>query len=191
MSEDEVHKKSLGYGGRVLRGLGAVFDPRAYLHLLKIVNYYNYTHVRELRKLNRGAGVRISPTASFSNGHNIVLKDGVSIGANVSLWAGPDQGKIIIEEDVLFGPSIMVTAANYRFNEGSPVTKQPMTEADVVIGRDAWLGHGVVVLPGTQIGAGAIIAAGTVVRGTIEPFAIVAGNPMRVIGARNADVFSL
>ena len=39
-------KERLTYRGRVLRGLLAAIDPRAYLHLLRMVNYYNYTHVK-------------------------------------------------------------------------------------------------------------------------------------------------
>ena len=181
---EPVRKKKRSYASRVLRGIGSILDPRAFAHLIKIVNYYNYTHVQELRLVTRGRDVRISPTASFSNGRNIVLGDRVSIGAHTSIWAGPGAGKIILEDDVLLGPSIMITAANYKFNEGSPVTDQPMTERDVLVGKDAWIGHGAIVLPGAQIGAGAVVAAGTVVRGTVEPFSIVSGNPMVVIGQR-------
>lgn len=185
MSEAEkVHKVRLTKTQRLKRLLLAFVDPRAWAHAFKVVNYYNYTHVAELRKLHRGKACVISPLANFANGQNIFLGDRSRIGANCYLWAGPGTGRIILKEDVMLGPQVMMSAANYRFNEGSPVTAQAMKEGDIVIGRDVWIGYGAVILAGTQVGDGCIIGAGAVVRGTIEPFSIVAGNPAAVVGQR-------
>jgi phosphonate metabolism protein (transferase hexapeptide repeat family) len=57
----------------------------------------------------------------------------------------------------------------------------------VVIGHDVWIGHGAIVLPGRRIGNGAVVAAGAVVTKDIPPYAIVAGNPARVIRQRFSD----
>ena len=54
----------------------------------------------------------------------------------------------------------------------------------VTIGHDAWIGHGAIVLPGRRIGDGAVIAAGAVVTKDVAPYAIVAGNPARLIRPR-------
>lgn len=64
---------------------------------------------------------------------------------------------------------------------------------DTVIGHDVWLGDGVVILPGARIGSGVIVGAGAVVAGTVPDYAIVAGNPARVIRTRfsPADVTRL
>ena len=51
----------------------------------------------------------------------------------------------------------------------------------VVIGHDAWIGHGAIILPGISIGHGAVIAAGAIVTKDVEPFAIVAGIPAKRI----------
>ncbi|ATL67812.1 CatB-related O-acetyltransferase [Nocardia terpenica] len=58
---------------------------------------------------------------------------------------------------------------------------------DTVVGNDVWLGHGVTVLPGVRIGHGAIIAAGAVVTGDVPDYAIVGGNPARLIRTRFGD----
>ena len=47
----------------------------------------------------------------------------------------------------------------------------------ITIGADVWIGTGATVLPGIEIGVGAVIAARTVVRASVPPYAIVAGNP--------------
>lgn len=179
-----AEKKRMTRFQRLLRLIGSSLDPRAYGHLLKIVNYYNYTHVSELRQATRRGVQRISPTASFANGRNITLGDRISIGAGSSLWAGSGTARIEIGDDTLIAPAVMITAANYRYDDGSPINDQPMQEADIIVGRDVWLGYGAVVLAGVRIGDGAIIGAGAIVRSDVPQYAIVAGNPASVIGKR-------
>jgi phosphonate metabolism protein (transferase hexapeptide repeat family) len=54
----------------------------------------------------------------------------------------------------------------------------------VVIGHDVWIGHGAVVLPGRNLGDGAVIAAGSIVTKDVMPYTIIAGNPARPIRQR-------
>lgn len=53
-----------------------------------------------------------------------------------------------------------------------------------VIGHDVWIGHGAIILNGVNIGDGAIIGAGAVVTRDVPPYAVVVGNPGRVIRHR-------
>ena len=57
----------------------------------------------------------------------------------------------------------------------------------VTLGPDVWLGHGVIVLPGVQIGAGAAIGAGAIVTKNVPPFAIMVGNPARLLRYRFSE----
>lgn len=57
----------------------------------------------------------------------------------------------------------------------------------VTIGHDVWIGHGAIVLPGVSVGTGAAIGAGAVVTKPVPPFAVVAGNPARMIRQRFPD----
>lgn len=185
---DKARKKSLSRREKAVRFLVSILDPRAYLHALKLINYYNYSHVRPMRQLEQlgqlGDGAAISPNATFSNCERIKIGKGLHLGARCTLWAGPGSGRILIGDDVLFGPEVLVTAANYRFNDGHPVTDQAMDEADVVIGNDVWLGTRAIVLPGARIGDGAIIGAGALVRGEIPAMAIAVGVPAKVVAKR-------
>jgi virginiamycin A acetyltransferase len=61
------------------------------------------------------------------------------------------------------------------------------SRGDTVVGSDVWLGYQSVVMPGVTIGHGAIVAACSVVVGDVPPYAIVGGNPARVVRARYPD----
>lgn len=56
----------------------------------------------------------------------------------------------------------------------------------VTIGHDVWIGRNAILMPGLDIGHGAVIGAGAVVTRNVEPYAIVAGNPARLIRHRFA-----
>ncbi len=60
-------------------------------------------------------------------------------------------------------------------------------KGDTVVGNDVWIGAGVTVMPGVHIGDGAIIAAHSVVTKDVAPYAIVGGNPARLIRKRFGD----
>ena len=56
--------------------------------------------------------------------------------------------------------------------------------SDINIADDVWIGYGAIVLSGVTIGRGAIVAAGSVVTKDVPPYAVVAGNPARVLAQR-------
>lgn len=58
---------------------------------------------------------------------------------------------------------------------------------DTVIGHDVWCGHDAKILPGVTIGNGVIVGAGAVVTRDVPDYAVVAGNPARVVRMRFAD----
>jgi acetyltransferase-like isoleucine patch superfamily enzyme len=168
--------------------LRSVLDPRAYLHGLRLLHYWNYAHVAQRRKLGLGPGVELSPNVSLRNGERIQIGARTHIGEYCALWAGDSTGRIIVGADALFGPQVYITAANYRYDAGSPVMAQERMEQDVVIGADVWLGARVTVLPGVTIGDGSIVAAGAVVTTDLPPGSMAGGVPARVLKQRWAEI---
>lgn len=61
------------------------------------------------------------------------------------------------------------------------------SRGDTVVGNDVWLGDGATVMPGVTIGDGAVVAAASVVTTDVPPYAIVGGNPARLIRLRYED----
>jgi serine acetyltransferase len=59
----------------------------------------------------------------------------------------------------------------------------PSDVKPVIIGDDVWIGQRCLILPGTRIGDGCIVSAGSVVRGKFPPYSLIAGNPAKVIAS--------
>ncbi len=169
---------------RALRLITSVLDPRIYAHGVRMLHYYGYTHVRERPKLTLGQGVRLAPNTSFTHGERIRIGDEAQIGARCALWAGKTSGQVTIGARTTLGPDVFVTAADYGLAAGERIVDQAMTEADVVIGADCWIGTKAVITAGVTIGDGAVIGAGAVVTQDIPANMIAGGVPAKVIRAR-------
>lgn len=65
-----------------------------------------------------------------------------------------------------------------------PWLKDAEAKGDTIVGNDVWFGRECVILPGIQIGDGAVIAARAVVTQNVPPYAIVGGNPAKLIKYR-------
>ncbi len=98
---------------------------------------------------------------------------------------------------IAHGVQFITASANHRhdgfstfpfmiFGGGDPVGRPSMPRAgrDTIIGNDVWIGTGAKVLPGARIGNGVIVGAGAVVAGEIPSYAVVAGNPARIVRMR-------
>ena len=112
----------------------------------------------------------------------------ISIGANCRFATNVfinGGGGVTIGNWVGIGPDSKVWSVNHRFDDPEqPLLLQGYEKAPVVIEDDVWLGANVFIAPGVTIGRGAIIAAGAVLNKSIPAFALVCGNPGRVIGWR-------
>jgi len=68
----------------------------------------------------------------------------------------------------------------------APAAELAVTKGPISIGHDVWIGINAVILSGVTVGAGAIIGAASVVTRDVPPYAVVAGNPARIIRFRFA-----
>lgn len=165
--------------------LWSLFDPRAWAHLLRMLHYYNYAHVRQRRFAQLGQGVKLAPNVTFRNGERIAIGAHSHIGERCALWAGDAAGRITLGQHALLGPEVFITASNYQTAPGLPVMDQPRIERDVVIGNNVWIGARAMIMPGVAIGDECIVGAGAIVTKSLPKGAVAAGNPARVIGWRD------
>jgi virginiamycin A acetyltransferase len=66
----------------------------------------------------------------------------------------------------------------------TPLPEELPFKGDTVVGHDVWLGYKALIMPGVNIGHGAIVAARSVVTADVPPYTIVGGNPARVVKPR-------
>lgn len=76
---------------------------------------------------------------------------------------------------------------NNGWEAGIPGLKDLPFKGDTIIGNDVWLGYEAIIMPGVNIGDGAIIAAKSVVTKDVAPYSVIGGNPARLIKKRFAD----
>lgn len=167
--------------------MGSFLDPGSYLHLLRLLHFYHYSHVRERRRLQLGAGTVLAPNVSLRNAARIRIGQHGHIGERCYLWAGAETGQIILGDHVSLAPEVFITASDYRFRRGTPFRDQPRREGDVRIGNDVWLGARVVVTAGVTVGDGCIVGAGAVVTKDLPENSLAGGVPARVLGERPSE----
>lgn len=130
---------------------------------------------------------------NFQSGHNVVVREENRIGKDVCIWANSviDYGckignnvKIhtgvyvaqytMIEDDVFIAPGTVFANDKYPL---SPHLEGP------IVRKGARIGVNCTILPGVEIGEGALVGAGSVVTKDVPPQTVVAGNPARVISS--------
>jgi len=120
----------------------------------------------------------IGQGADFGNGSCLIMKDHANLGKFFSLTG---KGTLTVGCHVLMGHRCVVVTQNHKYlDEGY----DDFEIQDVDIGDYTWIGHNVIILPGTHIGKHSIIGAGSVVTRDVPDYAIVAGNPAKVIKLR-------
>lgn len=117
------------------------------------------------------------PGQDLLNDRMLVIGDDCVIGRGTSIAAHLD---IVIADGVYFGPNVFITDHNHS-NElpEIPIGRQSTPEEPVRVGKNSWLGTGVVVTPGVTIGEGVIVGANSIVTQDIPDGTIAAGAPAR------------
>ena len=136
-----------------------------------------------------GKKISLGKKCTFVGIKNIDVGNKVAIGDYA--YFVTTRAKIIIKDNVVFGPKVTIITGNHRINiKGKPMIdvtdneKEGTEDKDVVLMGDNWIGTNVTILKGVTVGEGAVIGAGSVVTKDVPPFAIAAGVPAKVIKYR-------
>ena len=119
-------------------------------------------------------------------GPNVTLGSGCRLGNHVTINENCRLVNTIIGDNALIAPEVYALMRNHEYKDlNIPIRNQGyFDEIPPRIGNDVWVGTRVVLLPGVNIGDGAIIGAGAVVTKNVSPFSIVGGVPARKIRDR-------
>lgn len=127
------------------------------------------------------AFVKIKPAGGSGE---VVIGEDCAINSGCVFYTG---NGIRIGDAVLIAANCTLAPTNHEFGDVSKRIRDQGFQASrggIVIEDDVWLGANVVVLDGAVIGQGTVVAAGSVVRGVLEPYSIYAGVPAKRTGAR-------
>ena len=118
-----------------------------------------------------------SPFYSNFGGRNVHFGNGVYANFNLTLV---DDTHIYVGDYTMIGPNVTIATA------GHPILPQLRQQGlqynmPVRIGRNCWLGAGVIVLPGVTIGDNVVVGAGSVVTKDLPSNVVAVGSPCRVL----------
>jgi acetyltransferase-like isoleucine patch superfamily enzyme len=150
---------------------------------------YPPTTIMNERFIRIGAGTMIGSHVALSAGmvpgQECVTDPVVSIGDRCLIGRGSGivgHLSIDIGDDVWTGHHIYITDQNHGYDDPDvPISRQVQPERPVRIGSGSWIGHGAVILPGSDIGRNVVIGANSVVSGVIPDHSVAVGAPARVI----------
>lgn len=155
-------------------------------HIIAHIPFFAVRHAWYRRVL----GMRIGKGSSLLMGLQVYIRGrprpdqpGITIGRRTIINQQvclDGRGGLSIGNYVDISPGVWILTDSHDMND--PQFHEIL--APVTIGDHAWVGSRALVLPGVTLGEGAVVAAGAVVTGDVEPYTIVAGVPARPIGTR-------
>ncbi len=126
-------------------------------------------------KIGKHCAVRSSATIWAP--WNLVLGDWVAISEDCDIYS---VDRICIGDRAAISKGAFLCCASHDIS--SPTME--LTYAPITVGHDAWITARAIVLPGVNVGDGAVVGAGAVVTRDVEPWTVVGGNPARFITRR-------
>lgn len=178
--EKAAHGKSLFNSAIV--GQGTVIDPQAVLQ----------NSLLDRKRISIGSNCLVK-------GYLVIFGHGGSISIGDDCFIGPDS-KIWSSASITIGNRVLISHnVNIHDNNSHPLNSKErhedfvhifrkgfreinnLGEKSVIIEDDVWIGFNATILKGVTIGRGAIIGACTVITQDIPAYAIVVGNPARIV----------
>jgi acetyltransferase-like isoleucine patch superfamily enzyme len=177
-------------------------------------DFLDQAALRSLGVAHLGEGVLIHPTViiiglenlsigDFSriDAHSVILANGrVSIGRNVHIGAGcyiAGAGGVELGDFSGLSQGVCVYSASDDYSGGAmtnptvPAAFTAAAKAPVVVGRHVIVGSGSVILPGAHLGEGCAIGALSLVNGSLAPWGVYVGAPVRLVRERRRDLLAL
>lgn len=163
----------LRFASDIVLGRGVYLDEGVYLHACPggisigdatLVMHGSVLHVYNFRDIPH-SGIWIG-TNSLIGEYNVIR----------------GQGGVRIGDRVYTSPFVQILAVNHLFDDPErSFVDQGISAEGIEIDDDVWVGSGAILTDGVRIGAGSVVAAGSVVTRDVEPGAVVGGNPARLL----------
>ena len=126
--------------------------------VIKVANYSSFISISSYLHTRRNVTIH-------ADGGSILIGNHVFINENSNIIS---MEEIVIKDHVSIGPNVMIYDHDHNILQGTGYLKEP-----IVIERRVWIGANCVILKGVHIGAGSVIAAGTILRKNVPPHTLV------------------
>lgn len=174
------------------RNLIKYYIKKKFLWLFRVRDCFNYIkgdYFRDANPKSFGAfGKRtvIQLPCSISDPGLIYLDDYVGIRCNFSFDGY--KGRLYVKKFTRIARNCLIVTANHSKIVGVPqyfANTMHLADrcTDIEIGEDVWIGANCTLLPGSKIGRGCIVGACSLINKEIPPYAVVVGNPGKIIGS--------
>ena len=119
--------------------------------------------------------------------NHVLISPFIEIGDNVQI---NEYSRITVNvkigSDVMIAPNVQFISSDHRFDRlDVPMSEQGGYDGEIHIGDDVWIGTNAIVLVDVKVGDHAIVGAGSIVTKDVPEYAVVAGNPAKVIKYRD------
>lgn len=176
----------LGKGTRLGKGVRIICYKDAKIKISENVTLQEHVDIRTYSIISIGKSSTIGKFTSISpreiNGTGKFI-----CGSNCAIHQYnflDTTEKIEMKDDVATGPFDIFYTHDHTTIGKQSIWTQPIIAEEIIIGEGAWLGSQVVILPGVNVGNGAVVAAGAVVTKAVNDFEIVGGVPAHLIRKR-------
>jgi acetyltransferase-like isoleucine patch superfamily enzyme len=126
-----------------------------------------------------GQEVKIYQPVVFFGAEALDIGANTSVAPFVHIWCG---GRVIIGSRCMIGSHVAISSLTHDYTHAK--MSETIVAKPVHIDDDVWIGSHAVIMPGTTIGKGSVVGAGSVVTRDVPPFAIVHGVPATIQGYR-------
>ena len=137
--------------------------------------------LRELFGDNLGEGSSVMSPIQGVCFENVKIGKNVFINSNLLAMA---RGGVVIEDDVQIAANVQLLTNNH-----DPYDRAVLICKPILIKKGAWIGAGATILPGVCVGKHSIVGAASVVTKDVPDYAVVVGNPAKVVKTLDADKF--
>lgn len=153
--------------------------------VVRFFKYRNYPHITSTSRVEKGCHIYNTFNLYMAEDTNI---DSGAIIMNTNAkfvmkkWSGAAIGLTVIT-----GNHVSIVGKAHKMVtefDKQKIDVNHECDKDVIVDEDVWIASNVTLLSGVHLGKCSIIGAGSVVRNNIPPYAIVAGNPAKIVGFR-------